>query len=142
MPNERPRKISRWLEECGIRKAQELGDIVGRTIWVFWPCDGVFYRGKVTSYNDTKGLHHVEYEDGSGALLSRNARHVVLLKMLLMGPSSSSAALHDMFSIALLLSRPARTHGAFIMDWNNITALAIPVAIAFANCPFIPCSLS
>ena len=96
MPNEHPCKISKWLEQRGISKAQELGNIVGRTIWVFWPCDGVFYRGKVTSYDDTKGLHHVEYEDGSGALnVTQCMPCCALLQMLLMGPSSSSVALHD-----------------------------------------------
>ena len=105
MPNERPRKISRWLEECGIRNAQELGDIVDRTIWVFWPCDGVFYRGKVTSYDDSKGLHHVEYEDGSGALnVMQCMPKFTLLQMLLMGPSTSSLVLHATFSVALMLS--------------------------------------
>ena len=131
MPNERPRKISRWLEECGIRNAQELGDIVDRTIWVFWPCDGVFYRGKVTSYDDTKGLHHVEYEDGSGAL---NVTQCMLLEMLLMEPSFCSAAHHDTVPVALVLSVPADSHNA-LDDWNSIIALAISVAIESANCP-------
>ena len=105
MPNERPRKISKWLEEHGIRKAHQLGNIVGRTIWVFWPKDGVFYRGKVTSYNDTKGLHHVEYEDGSGVLnVTQSMRELTLMPMLLMGPSTSSVVPHATFSVALVLS--------------------------------------
>ena len=60
-----PVTLKRWLNTTGVDKAREIGALKGRTIWVLWPDENAFYRGKVTGFTPDKGLHHVDYDDGT-----------------------------------------------------------------------------
>ena len=74
-----PVTLKRWLNTTGVDKACKIGALKGRTIWVLWPDENAFYRGKVTGFFPDKGLHHVDYDDGTSLSPLHQAAAVYVL---------------------------------------------------------------
>ena len=71
-----PVTLKKWLNSTGVDKARKLGALKGRTIWVLWPDENAFYRGKVTGFNPDKGLHHVDYDYGTSLAFASSSCHI------------------------------------------------------------------
>ena len=56
------KRKAKALHTCNKNKLDE--SCIGKKIKVFWPDDGVYYRGKVLNYDSTTKKHEVEYNDG------------------------------------------------------------------------------
>ena len=61
-------KNKRKLEKTASNKGQEKIKLdescIGKKIKVFWPDDGVYYRGKILSFDSDSKKHEIEYKDG------------------------------------------------------------------------------
>jgi protein polybromo-1 len=52
------------MSQAIIELGDELGDnVVDRRVAVFWPTEGLFYLGRIASYNCTSGEHTIWYDD-------------------------------------------------------------------------------
>ncbi|KAL7090501.1 hypothetical protein ACP275_12G044800 [Erythranthe tilingii] len=64
--------LSEDLIDVILNKASEVNDasncfgeeVVGRRSKVLWPLDQIFYKGKITSFNNLDKTHQVDYDDG------------------------------------------------------------------------------
>ncbi|XP_011073175.1 uncharacterized protein LOC105158208 isoform X2 [Sesamum indicum] len=79
-------------------------ELVGCKLEVWWPLDGVFYEGKVTSFDHLNKMHRVDYTDGQHEILDLTKECWQLLRddnlsgheeKIVAAPSASTETLND-----------------------------------------------
>eukprot|EP00191_Tetraselmis_sp_GSL018_P018680 CAMPEP_0177590994 /NCGR_PEP_ID=MMETSP0419_2-20121207/7736_1 /TAXON_ID=582737 /ORGANISM="Tetraselmis sp., Strain GSL018" /LENGTH=489 /DNA_ID=CAMNT_0019081657 /DNA_START=127 /DNA_END=1592 /DNA_ORIENTATION=- len=58
-------QLGDWLRQQSIETFQMATNQRVKHIWVYWPGDARWYRGKVKRFDDEKGLCEIRYDDGN-----------------------------------------------------------------------------